>query len=95
MAMNSDAIEHIAARTLAHYEYHAEEFWQGTRDHDVSQNIYALLHYIEVPPPFELLDFGCGPGRDLKTFQELGHHPTGLEGAQRLAFGITCKTLAN
>ena len=85
MTMNSDAIEHIAARTLAHYEYHAEEFWQGTRDHDVSQNIAALLHYIEVPAPFELLDFGCGPGRDLKTFQALGHHPTGLEGAQRLA----------
>jgi hypothetical protein len=84
MTMNSDAIEHIAARTLAHYEHHADEFWQGTRDHDVSQNIAALLHYIEAPPPFELLDFGCGPGRDLKTFQELGHHPTGLEGAQRL-----------
>jgi len=85
MTMNSDAIEHIAARTLAHYEYHAEEFWQGTRDHDVSQNIAALLHYIEVPPPFELLDFGCGPGRDLKTLQKLGHHATGLEGAERLA----------
>ena len=85
MTMNSKAIEHIAARTLAHYEHHADEFWQGTRDHDVSQNIAALLHYIEAPPPFELLDFGCGPGRDLKTFQELGHHPTGLEGAQRLA----------
>ena len=83
--MNSDAIEHIAARTLAHYEYHAEEFWQGTRDHDVSQNIAALLHYIEVPAPFELLDFGCGPGRDLKTLQKLGHHATGLEGAERLA----------
>jgi len=83
--MNSEAIEHIAARTLAHYEHYANEFWQGTRDHDVSQNIAALLHYIEVPPPFELLDFGCGPGRDLKTFQALGHHPTGLEGAQALA----------
>ena len=85
MTMTSEAIEHIAARTLAHYEHHADEFWQGTRDHDVSQNIAALLHYIETPPPFDLLDFGCGPGRDLNTFQELGHHPTGLEGAARLA----------
>ena len=85
MTMNSEAIEHIAARTLAHYEHHADEFWRGTRDHDVSQNIAALLHYIEAPPPFELLDFGCGPGRDLKTFKELGHHSTGLEGAERLA----------
>ncbi|UUZ66033.1 class I SAM-dependent methyltransferase [Polaromonas sp. P1-6] len=77
--------ERIVALTLEHYERHADEFWEGTRDHDVSQNIAALLQYIEAPPPFELLDFGCGPGRDLKTFKELGHHPTGLEGAAKLA----------
>ena len=85
MTMTSEAITHIAAQTLAHYERHADEFWRGTHDHDVSQNIAALLHYIEVPPPFELLDFGCGPGRDLKTFKEFNHNPTGLEGAERLA----------
>jgi SAM-dependent methyltransferase len=32
-----------------------------------------------------LLDFGCGPGRDLKTFTALGHHATGLEGSHELA----------
>ncbi|MDD5324506.1 MAG: methyltransferase domain-containing protein [Polaromonas sp.] len=85
MSMTPEAIERIAALTLAHYERTAEEFWQGTRDHDVSQNIAALLQYIEAPAPFKLLDLGCGPGRDLKTFRELGHHPTGLEGAARLA----------
>lgn len=83
--MNPEDIERIAARTLAHYERVAQEYWEGTRDHDVSQNIAALLQCIEAPPPFELLDFGCGPGRDLKTFKELGHHATGLEGAGRLA----------
>ncbi|MFC5521068.1 class I SAM-dependent methyltransferase [Polaromonas jejuensis] len=85
MTLTPEALKRIAALTLAHYEHHADEFWQGTRDHDVSQNIAALLQYIEASPPFELLDFGCGPGRDLKTFKELGHHPTGLEGAARLA----------
>jgi SAM-dependent methyltransferase len=85
MTLTPEAIERIAALTLAHYETHADAFWQGTRDHDVSQNIAALLRYIEAIPPFELLDFGCGPGRDLKTFRALGHHPTGLEGAARLA----------
>ncbi len=78
-------LKQIAALTLAHYDDHAQDFWEGTRDHDVSQNIAALLQYIEAPPPFELLDFGCGPGRDLKTFKALGHHPTGLEGAAQLA----------
>ncbi|SFB69803.1 Methyltransferase domain-containing protein [Polaromonas sp. OV174] len=85
MPHSPDTLAHIAALTLAHYEHHADEFWQGTRDHDVSQNIAALLQYIEAAPPFELLDLGCGPGRDLKTFRELGHHATGLEGSARLA----------
>ena len=83
--MPIDPLKHIADLTLAHYELQAEAFWEGAREHDVSQNIAALLHYIQVPAPFKLLDFGCGPGRDLKTFKSLGHHPTGLEGAARLA----------
>ena len=85
MPLLSDSLNHIAAQTLAHYELNAEEFWEGTRGHDVSQNIAALLQFIDAKPPFKLLDFGCGPGRDLKTFKELGHHPTGLEGAAQLA----------
>ena len=83
--LSPEDLKSIATQTLAHYESSAESFWQGTKDHDVSQNITALLQYIEVPAPFELLDFGCGPGRDLKTFKSLGHHPVGLEGAAALA----------
>ena len=78
-------LKHIAARTLAHYGQHAQAYWEGTRDHDVSQNIATLLKYIETAPPFELLDFGCGPGRDLRTFKALGHRVSGLEGAPQLA----------
>ncbi|CAN5374722.1 class I SAM-dependent methyltransferase [soil metagenome] len=85
MTTPSDTLDHITALTLAHYEQHADEFWQGTRTHDVSQNIAALLDAIEAAPPLELLDFGCGPGRDLKTFKDLGHRATGLEGSARLA----------
>lgn len=85
MNLTADEIERIAAQTLDHYQQHAQAFWQGTRDHDVSQNIAALLQYIEAPAPFEILDFGCGPGRDLKTFKLLGHRATGLEGAAQLA----------
>lgn len=75
----------ISAGTLAHYDARAESFWQGTRDHDVRQNIDALLRHIEGAPPFTLLDLGCGPGRDLATFRELGHAAIGLEGSPRLA----------
>jgi SAM-dependent methyltransferase len=75
----------IATQTLAHYEQRAQEFRAGTQDHDVSQNIAALLRHIEGEPPFTLLDFGCGPGRDLKSFAKLGHVAIGLEGAASLA----------
>ena len=78
-------LEKIAGRTLSHYDERAQAFWEGTRDHDVSQNIAALLGHIETAPPFMLLDFGCGPGRDLKTFTALGHRAVGLEGAASLA----------
>ena len=74
-----------SARTLEYYDRRAEQFWQCTRDHDVSQNIAALLQYIEAAPPFTLLDFGCGPGRDLKALAARGHVAIGLEGASRLA----------
>ncbi|MDN5753659.1 MAG: class I SAM-dependent methyltransferase [Nitrosospira sp.] len=69
--------------TLAHYDRRAEDFWQGTRGHDVGQNIAALLRRIKGEPPFVILDFGCGPGRDLKVFAELGHIAVGLDGAAR------------
>ena len=85
MFLTPDDLQRIAARTLAHYDQHARSYWEGTRDHDVSQNIDALLQSIEAPPPFELLDLGCGPGRDLKTFTALGHRATGLEGSAQLA----------
>lgn len=76
---------HITARTLAYYDHHAQAFWEGTRDHDVSQNVDALLRHIAAAAPLEILDFGCGPGRDMATFSALGHHATGLEGSPRLA----------
>ena len=82
---NLDNLQAIVERTLAHYDRSAESFWEGTRDHDVSQNIAALLQHIEADSPFSILDFGCGPGRDLKKFADLGHAPVGLEGAERFA----------
>jgi SAM-dependent methyltransferase len=77
--------ETIARLTLEYYDQRAEDFQDGTRDHDVSQNIASQLRYIEGAPPYSLLDFGCGPGRDLKVFTKLGHVATGLEGAARFA----------
>jgi SAM-dependent methyltransferase len=75
----------ISAATLKHYDDRAEDFWEGTRGHDVTQNIEALLRHIRATPPFRILDLGCGPGRDLAAFRALGHEPIGLEGSPRFA----------
>lgn len=78
-----DDLDRITALTLAHYDARADAFWEGTRDHDVTQNHAALLRNLEGPGPFTILDFGCGPGRDLVHFRSLGHEAVGLDGAER------------
>eukprot|EP00798_Chlamydomonas_sp_ICE-L_P026220 gene26220-11952_t len=83
----------IAEPTLEHYSLRAAQFWEGTRDHDVSQNRGALLRNLEqhytTPSPasssgsgpsYNILDVGCGPGRDLMALTALGHSVTGLDG---------------
>jgi SAM-dependent methyltransferase len=82
MTIGPDELARISAETLAHYNRQAENFRAGTWDHDVRQNIDALLQAIPGKPPFTILDFGCGPGRDLKVFRQLGHRPVGLDGAE-------------
>ncbi|AZG08556.1 class I SAM-dependent methyltransferase [Pigmentiphaga sp. H8] len=75
----------LSAPTLDYYEQNAAAFWEGTRDHDVGQNIDALLRHIAAPAPLAILDFGCGPGRDLKALRERGHAPVGLDGSPSFA----------
>ena len=73
----------LTAPTIAHYDTSAEAFREGTWGHDVSQNRAALLGALEREGPFTILDFGCGPGRDLLYFKGLGHTPVGLDGSAR------------
>jgi SAM-dependent methyltransferase len=83
MGLSSQDLKGVTSLTLQHYDQRADAFWEGTREHDVTQNIAAMLRHIGGAPPFTLLDLGCGPGRDLKAFVELGHVAIGLDGASR------------
>ena len=85
MTLTRDELDRIARTTLGHYEQRAEAFWEGTRDHDVRQNIEALLRHLPGPAPSTILDLGCGPGRDLRTFRTLGHVAIGFEGSPSFA----------
>lgn len=82
--LDADALAVITATTIAHYDLRAQEFWHGTRDHDVTQNREALLRHLEgVAKPLRILDLGCGPGRDVLAFRAMGHEPVGLDGSIR------------
>lgn len=78
-------LENITSATLEHYASRAQIFFDGTKDHDVSQNIAALLEHLQGDAPFSILDFGCGPGRDLRTFSAMGHCAIGLDGCANFA----------
>lgn len=67
--------------TLGHYDDNALSFWDGTKDHDVTQNYHAFLSQFPITQTLDILDFGCGPGRDLGHFKSLGHRPVGLDGS--------------
>ncbi len=80
-ALDKAQLRRIADITIGHFDRSAEDYWDGTRNHDVSQNYEALLEAIEGEPPYAILDLGCGPGRDLRYFRLLGHDATGLDGS--------------
>jgi SAM-dependent methyltransferase len=79
-AADVTALRAVATRTLGHYEAGAGSFWEGTKGHDVSQNLQALLGALPTRAGLRILDLGCGPGRDLMTLRDGGHIPVGLDG---------------
>jgi SAM-dependent methyltransferase len=79
--LSTNRLVDIERVTLGHYDENAQAFWQGTRDHDVSQNYDKFLSQFTHQQSLDILDFGCGPGRDLSYFKSLGHRPVGLDGS--------------
>lgn len=77
----SPDLQAITASTLSHYDDVADDYRESTQDHDVSQNIATLFRHLDGSGPWTLLDFGCGPGRDLPALAAGGHVAVGLDGS--------------
>jgi SAM-dependent methyltransferase len=82
MKQRTEELDEIETVTLSHYDQNAEAFWNGTKDHDVTQNYEAFLAPFPKDKKLDILDLGCGPGRDINYFKSLGHRPVGLDGSE-------------
>ncbi len=69
-------------KTLDYYTQNAEQFAAGTVSADLSGIRDRFLSYL--PQEAEILDFGCGSGRDTKAFLERGFRVTAADGSPEL-----------
>ncbi len=88
----SETIDNIDKITFEDYGGNAETFWERTKDHDVTQNYAAFLKPFGDRTGLDILDFGCGPGRDVAYFKSLGHNPVGLDGTPEFCDMVREKT---
>ncbi|MCR5666235.1 MAG: class I SAM-dependent methyltransferase [Eubacterium sp.] len=68
--------------TLKYYNENAEKFVQGTSLVDFSETQNRFLS--KLSPGAEILDFGCGSGRDTKSFMDKGFVVTATDGSKEL-----------
>ena len=80
--LKSGDLNRIESVTIQHYDVNAMSFWEGTKNHDVTQNRHAFLDACKKDLSLDILDLGCGPGRDILYFKPLGHRPVGLDGSE-------------
>jgi SAM-dependent methyltransferase len=75
----------LSQTTIAHYERHAAEYLRFTLSHDIGENYAAFLGALQETGGTRILDLGCGVGRDLRHFRDLGYEAVGLDGAEAMA----------
>ncbi len=81
------AAAEICTLTLASYEAEADAYREATagRERDADRALFMRHLALAFPDShsYDLLDLGCGPGRDLAWFRAAGHRAVGLDGCAR------------
>lgn len=74
--------------TLSYYQQHAQEFFNQTIDVDMRSLYAPFLTQLSIHPQQSLspqiLDLGCGSGRDSLFFSKLGYAVTAVDGCKQL-----------
>jgi SAM-dependent methyltransferase len=68
--------------TRQYYELHADEYSNATRDVELTRLWDVMTR--ELPADALVLDLGCGSGRDIRYFSNLGFRVVGLDYSHRL-----------
>ena len=69
-------------RTIDYYNDNADRYYQTTisADLDSARNRFAAY----LPPAATVIDIGCGSGRDVRAFCDMGFKATGLDASEKL-----------
>ena len=81
--MMTDDLRSTARLTIAAYDRMADDYWAETQNRDLRSDYDLFLRHLEGRGALDLLDLGCGPGRDLRYFASLGHRAMGVDGSAR------------
>lgn len=68
--------------TNDYYRDNSHEFFESTVDADVHPLYEHFCKYI--CPGGKILDFGCGSGRDVKAFLDMGYDSVGVDGSSEM-----------
>ena len=68
--------------TLGYYDDHADEFYKSTVNVEFTTMQEQFLKKLERGS--DILDFGCGSGRDTRYFLQKGYHVDAIDGSKEL-----------
>ena len=70
-------------RTIDYYNRNAAEYYRNTVDADFDGLRRKFIAYL--PEHARIIDIGCGSGRDVKAFCNMGYRAVGLDASEEMA----------
>ncbi len=68
--------------TIDYYNSHADDYYQATAGADLDETRKRFAAYL--PTEARIIDMGCGSGRDVLAFRNMGINAVGLDASEKL-----------